>query len=100
MNLLLQTSENWKHSPTSQLKMKSNKPIQRFEHKHLFIGEQGFTRTHWEALGWYNEKHGGSFFSLTPNGVKFNQYVGVIQVNDITIEILPKVSQSAEEEDK
>lgn len=80
--------------------MNSNKPILVFEHKHLLIGEQGFSRHHWEALGWYNEKHGGCFFSLTPKGVKFNQYVGVIQVGNLTIEILPKVSKTVEKGDE
>jgi 5-methylcytosine-specific restriction enzyme subunit McrC len=80
--------------------MKMNKPIQVFEHKQLLMGEQGFTRSHWEAMGWYNEAHGGCFFTLTPKGVKFNQYVGVIQVGNITIEILPKISQTVEKGDK
>jgi len=80
--------------------MKLSKPIQVFEHKQLLIGEHGFARQHWEALGWYNEKHGGCFFTLNPKGVKFNQYVGVIQVGNITIEILPKISQTVEKGDK
>ena len=80
--------------------MKNNKPIQVFEYQQLPIGKQGFTKSHWDALGWYNEKHGGSFFSLTPGGVKFNQYVGVIQVGNVTIEILPKISRSVEESNK
>ncbi|KAF0128488.1 MAG: 5-methylcytosine restriction system component-like protein [Bacteroidetes bacterium] len=80
--------------------MRNNKPIQVFEHKQLLIGEQGFAKSHWEALGWYNEKHGGQYFSLTPKGVKFNQYVGVIQVGNITIEVLPKISNLVEKGDK
>jgi 5-methylcytosine-specific restriction enzyme subunit McrC len=80
--------------------MRNNKPIQVFEHKHLPIGEQGFLKSHWEALGWYNEMHGGNFYSLTHKGVKFKQYVGVIQVGNITIEILPKISQVVEKGDK
>lgn len=44
--------------------MRNNKPIQVFEHKQLLIGEQGFAKSHWEALGWYNEKHGGGFFCI------------------------------------
>jgi 5-methylcytosine-specific restriction enzyme subunit McrC len=77
-----------------------NKPIQVFEHKQLLIGERGFTRSHWEAMGWYNEARGGRFFTLTPKGVRFNQFVGVIQVGNITIEILPKISQTVEKGDK
>jgi len=80
--------------------MRHNPPIQVFEHKQLIIGEQGFLPPHWEALGWYNEQHGGKFFSLTPKGVKFNQYVGVIQVGNLTIEILPKISQGVEKGEK
>lgn len=80
-----------------------SKPIRVFEHQLLQIDENvGFLRRHWQSLGWYNEKHGGGFFSLTPNGVKFNQNVGVIQVDNITIEILPKIGRIAEkgQEDK
>jgi 5-methylcytosine-specific restriction enzyme subunit McrC len=80
--------------------MKINKPIQVFEHKILKVDTNGFKRSHWDALGWYNENHGGGFFTLTPNGVKFNQYVGVIQVGNITIEVLPKIGQATDEKDK
>ena len=60
--------------------MRINKPIQVFEYKTLTINSSGFKESHWKALGWYNEKHGANFFTLTPNGVRFNQFVGVIQV--------------------
>lgn len=80
--------------------MKINKTIQVFEYKQLKIDQHGFERQHWEALGWYNEQNGGGFFSLSPNSVKFNQYVGVIQVGNLTIEILPKISQTDERGDK
>jgi len=72
-----------------------NKPIQVFEYDFLGIGNQGFETTHWEALGKYNDDHEGNFFRLTHNGVKFQQYVGVIQVGNITIEILPKIGKES-----
>jgi len=75
--------------------MRNNPPIQIFEYGFLKIGEQGFDRPHWMALDKYNETHGGGFFSLHHNGVKFNQYVGVIQVGNITVEILPKIGKTA-----
>lgn len=81
--------------------MKNNKPLQVFEHHILPIDENnGLKKSHWEALWWYNEQHGGRFFTLTPKGVKFNQFVGVIQVGNITIEILPKISKVAEKGDE
>ena len=80
--------------------MRNSKPIQVFEHQQLKIGDQGFLKSHWEALGLYNESHENKFFVLTPKGVKFNQYVGVLQVGGITIEILPKISKTAENNDR
>jgi 5-methylcytosine-specific restriction enzyme subunit McrC len=78
--------------------MKTNNFIQVFEHDELAIGQFGFNHSHWLALGWYNEEQGNKYFRLLPNGVKFNQYVGVIQVGNITIEILPKVGRTASHE--
>ena len=48
----------------------------------------------------YNERHGGKYFTLTSKGVKFNQFVGVIQVDELTIEILPKVGRNLEKGQK
>ncbi|MBK7302650.1 MAG: restriction endonuclease [Saprospiraceae bacterium] len=76
--------------------MRINKPIQVFEYDFLPIGPRGFENSHWEALGKYNDQHGGNFFRLTYNGVRFQQYVGVIQVGNLTIEILPKIGKEAD----
>lgn len=67
--------------------------IQRFEHDKLLFGHEGFERHHWDAIALYNEKHGGQFFDLLHNGLKFKEYVGVIQVGNLTIEILPKIDR-------
>lgn len=77
----------------------NNRPIQVFEHATLKM-DKVFTKVHWDALGWYNETHGGTFFTLTPNGVKFNQHVGVIQVGSLTIEILPKIGKTVADDQK
>jgi len=76
------------------------KPLQVFEQTYLPIDHQGFTRRHWVTLGNYNDQHGGRYFSLTPSGVRFNQYVGVIQVDNLTIEILPKIGKTEKDENK
>jgi len=73
--------------------MKPNKSIHLFEYGILQVGERGFESSHWKSLGWYNEKYGSKFFRLLPNGIKFNQYVGVIQIGNLTIEILPKIGR-------
>lgn len=75
-------------------------PIKVFEHDRLDYGRDGFEERHWKALDAYNERNGGRYFTLTSKGVKFNQYVGVIQVDDLTIEILPKIGKYVPEEQK
>ncbi|HHF51466.1 MAG TPA: restriction endonuclease, partial [Candidatus Aminicenantes bacterium] len=78
----------------------NNNLIQVFEYELLKVEDKGFQKKHWEALGRYNEEHGGRFFRLTPWGVKFSHYVGVIQVGALTIEILPKIGRERGEEEK
>jgi 5-methylcytosine-specific restriction enzyme subunit McrC len=64
--------------------------IQAFEHQPLRIGEEGFKKNHFEALVKYNEKHKNQFFVIGHKKITFTNYVGVIQIKGLTIEILPK----------
>lgn len=73
--------------------MKKRNNISVFEHERLYIGEQGFKQTHLDALLKLNEYHEGNYFEPIAKGVKFNQYVGVIQVDGLTIEINPKADK-------
>lgn len=62
--------------------------------------EEWFTQAHLNAMVDYHDNHDGSkYFSLVRSGVHFSQYVGVIQVLDITIEILPKTDRSDNKDD-
>lgn len=46
-----------------------------------------------DALLKLNEFHGGVYFEAIAKGVKFSQYVGIIQVDGVTIEINPKADK-------
>ncbi len=87
------------------MKLLRNKNIIRvFEHQKLFFDEgNGFEEKHWKALSRYNEKYKSKYFTLLHNGIKFSNYVGVIQAGNLTIEILPKIDKTnldSEEEKK
>ena len=68
--------------------------IQVFEFETLHVGHNGFEQEHFDALTKYNDKYGGKFFNLGHRSIRFQHFVGVIQANDLTIEILPKIGKS------
>ena len=71
--------------------------IQVFEHSILHIGGK-FEQRHFVALSKLNALHNDKYFDLRYNGIKFKQYVGVIQVEGLTIEILPKIDNDGRDE--
>lgn len=75
--------------------------IQVFEHSFLPI-EGKFEERHFVALSKLNALHQYQYFDLKHNGIVFRQFVGVIQVYGLTIEILPKIDkyESESEENK
>lgn len=72
------------------------KSIQVFEYEKLIVGNQGFSDVHLNALLGYNQQHDFQYFDGIRNGIQFKQYVGIVQVNGLTIEILPKADKSDE----
>ena len=68
--------------------------IQCFEHEILRVGaqeaSQPFTFEQWESLVRWQEKQKQPFFSVVHRGIQFSQWVGVLRVGSLTIEILPK----------
>ncbi|MCG7501712.1 McrC family protein [Tenacibaculum sp. Mcav3-52] len=73
--------------------MKTTK-IQVFEHQRLRVGEYHFEQQHLDALLKLNEFHNWSYFKPIAKGIQFTQFVGVIQINGLLIEIHPKADKS------
>lgn len=75
--------------------------IQVFEHQTLHYGRMyndvGFTVNHFNALAKLNELHENKYFTVVHKGIKFAQYVGVVQIEDLCIEILPKADNESED---
>ena len=72
----------------------------KFEHQKLCTDEKsGFKDRHLKALQkWYYQhidKDGiCPYFSLCHNGIKFKHWVGILEVDNVFIEVLPKVSEN------
>jgi 5-methylcytosine-specific restriction enzyme subunit McrC len=67
-----------------------------FEYETLRVGEKLRTPQYKALQTYYGEK-GVPYFTLINNGVRFCQYVGVLQIGNLTIEILPKADKSNDE---
>ena len=81
---------------------KRSKVIRVFEHHTLKVGDVlGFREEHFKAMERYGYKTREKYFAVGNNRIKFNNYVGVIQARDLTIEVLPKADfEKADEEAK
>ena len=81
--------------------MASSKLIRIFEHQAIKLNQDidgvTFDKAALEDLqGYYGDK-GVPYYSLTNNGVKFNEFVGVIQVGNTVIEVLPKADKTTDD---
>lgn len=80
------------------------KHITIFEHQSIKLNQvfDGiiFDESKLAAFQSYYGTKGCSFFSLIHKGIRFNQYVGVIQVGDLLIEVLPKADNNISNENE
>ncbi len=79
-------------------KLNTYQPLQFFEYDRVtFKGKwtnSKFKELHFQAFErYYLDNPNTPFFELIPNGVRFRQYVGVIQIGKTTIEVLPKAGK-------
>jgi len=73
--------------------------IQVFEHQVLKVNSDNrFCERHFNALKNYGYKTGEKYYSIGHERIKFSNYVGVIQVKNLTIEVLPKADSGDDNE--
>ena len=66
--------------------------IKLFEYEKLRISKSkdGLSKYHFETLVKFNERNKNKYFDIIHNGIVAKNYVGIIKINDLTLEILPK----------
>jgi 5-methylcytosine-specific restriction enzyme subunit McrC len=77
--------------------MKPNPSVTVFEHDRLRVDGKVFREEHLATLDRWSNTQKRSLLQVGRNGVRFSEYVGVLQVNDLVIEILPKIGRFEEE---
>src|SRR5690554_225022 len=70
--------------------------IQVFEHQCLWDhkGEKRLSKDQLKAFQVFYGEKGVPYYKLIHNGIQFNEYVGVIKVGDLTVEVLPKADKN------
>jgi len=75
-----------------------NKHITVFEHQSIKLNQKidgvEFNSSMLKAMQLYYGEKGVPYFSLIHNGVRFNEHVGIIQIGETMIEVLPKADNS------
>lgn len=81
--------------------VKQKEHITVFEHEILRHdrGDKKITKHQFEALERYHG-NGVPYFKLIHNGVQFNEHVGVIQIGETLIEVLPKTDKKPHSTDE
>lgn len=73
--------------------------IQIYEHQKLLFDDQ-FKEHHRDALLKLNELHSFNYLEATHRGVRFKNYVGIVQIDGLCIEILPKIDNVSATKDE
>jgi len=71
--------------------------IRVFEYERLRVGDRGFEQRHWELLARWAGRQDEKYLELWAGSVRFLQWVGVIEVEGLVIEILPKAESKRDE---
>ncbi|MEL7554909.1 MAG: hypothetical protein AAGU26_01930 [bacterium] len=69
-----------------------------FEHERIRIGERAFTERHWKLLSSWAERQDERYLEVWSDSVRFLQWVGVLEIDDLIIEVLPKVELDRSDE--
>jgi 5-methylcytosine-specific restriction enzyme subunit McrC len=67
--------------------------LTKYEYDRVTLSDEGMDQAKLDALLRFNEYHNNQYFDGIAKGIKLKQYVGIIQVDGLSIEVLPKVDR-------
>lgn len=72
-----------------------SRTLEVFEHDRLQVASSGYgIRPHeFDALVRFNDRHGGQYFEVGHRHIKTRNFVGYVEVGELSIEILPKADR-------
>ena len=73
------------------------KQLTVYEYDRLTLAHEYMDEAKLEALLRFNEYHDNQYFEGIAKGIKLKQYVGIIQVDGLSIEVLPKVDRKRDD---
>lgn len=71
--------------------------LTKYEYDRVTLSDEGMDQTKLDALLRFNEYHDNQYFDGISKGIKLKQYVGIIQIDGLTIEVLPKVDRNRDD---
>lgn len=71
--------------------------LTKYEYDRLTLSDKGMDQAKLDALLRFNEFHDNQYFDGISRGIKLKQYVGIIQVDGLSIEVLPKIDRSRDD---
>jgi 5-methylcytosine-specific restriction enzyme subunit McrC len=73
------------------------KCITVYEYDRLTLSHEHMDQSKLDALLRFNEFHGNQYLDGIARGIRFKQFVGIIQVDGLSIEVLPKIDRQGDE---
>jgi 5-methylcytosine-specific restriction enzyme subunit McrC len=73
------------------------KRITVYEYDRLTLSHEHMDQSKLDALLRFNEFHGNQYLDGIARGIRFKQFVGIIQVDGLSIEVLPKIDRQGDE---
>ena len=71
--------------------------LTKYEYDRVTLSDVGMDQAKLDALLRFNEYHDNKYFDGIAKGIKLKQYVGIIQIDGLSIEVLPKVDRNRDD---